>query len=83
VACGGEARCRGRAAAGEPAEGRRRERKMKEGKKKRRKGKRKKRKGKEEKIEKGFRKLGKILGKLGERGKRIFANFSGFLKYRH
>jgi hypothetical protein len=42
VACGGEARCRGKAAAGEPAEGRRRERK-KEGKRKEEKEKGKKR----------------------------------------
>jgi hypothetical protein len=37
---------------------------------------------KERKIEKGFRKLGEILGKLGERGRRIFAEFSRFLRYR-
>jgi hypothetical protein len=61
--------------AGEPAEGRRSERKRRREKEKKKRKKEKQRKGnrknknKERKIEKGFRKLGDILGKLGERGR--------------
>jgi hypothetical protein len=65
VACGGEARCRGR-------RGRGANRRKKEGEEKEE-GKRKRRK-----IEKGYRKLGKILGKFGGKEKRDFAWFSGF-----
>jgi hypothetical protein len=70
---------------GRKEKGKEGKRKRKEEKERRKKiGKRKGRKkgnrgkGKRKKKEKGFKKLGEILGKLGERGKGIFAGFPGF-----
>jgi hypothetical protein len=80
-------RGRAQAKAEVPAEGRRKEEKRRKEKKERKKrekeneknGEKENRKRKIEKgRDKGFRKLGEILGKLGGRGKRDFAGFSGF-----
>jgi hypothetical protein len=88
--CRGRAHGRLRAKAREPAEGRRKE-KGKEGRKKRKeekerkmkigksKGKEKGKKKREKKKEEGFRKLGEIIGNLGEREKSDFVGFSEFL----
>jgi hypothetical protein len=86
VACSGEQQKRPRARARERREkgkeGRKKRKDEKERKKKigKRKGKEKGKKTekKEKKKEERFRKLGEILGKLGERGKRDIVGFPGF-----